>query len=174
MVKTLIILAAIFVLAFGVLWSGIYNISALDPHWETTLRLLALARDRSIANHSNDGKTLNLTDPALPSKGAFTYNESCRDCHGAPGTGAEAFSQGLYPAPADLLSGHIQKKWKDRQLYWIVENGIKMTGMPAFGFTLERDEMTGVVAFLKRLPGMKPEEYNSMTRGPHKDSRDGG
>ncbi|MEN6440672.1 MAG: cytochrome c [Syntrophobacter sp.] len=174
MVRILIFLAAISALAFGVLWSGIYNISALDPHWETTLQLLALARDRSIAFHGSEGKTPVLADPTLPTKGASTYRESCSICHGAPGGGAEAFSQGLYPAPADLLSGHIQKKWKDNQLYWIVENGIKMTGMPAFGFTLEPGEMSGIVAFLKRLPGMKPEEYSTLSGGPNRKARDGG
>jgi len=174
MVKVLIFAAAIVALAFGALWSGIYNISALDPHSEITLQLITLARDRSITFHASEGKTPVLADPTLSAKGASTYREFCSDCHGGPGAGAEPFSQGLYPAPANLLSGHIQKQWKDNQLYWIVENGIKMTGMPAFGFTLEPGELSGIVAFLKRLPGMKPEEYNSLSAGPDKKSRDGG
>ncbi|MEM5787231.1 MAG: cytochrome c [Syntrophobacteraceae bacterium] len=160
--KFLLFVVAVLIIAAGAIWSGIYNISALDPHWEPTMQLIGLVRDRSIAAHSDDAKLPPLDDPKLLTNGAAEYRHMCRVCHGAPGASPDVLAQGLYPAPADLLSGYIQKKWNDNQLYWIIENGIKMTGMPAFSITHEREELVGLVAFLKRLPGMTPEEYRSV------------
>ena len=87
----------------------------------------------------------------------------CRLCHGAPGIPAEVFAQGLYPAPADLLSGSIQQEWKDNQLYWIVENGLKLTGMPVLrSLTQQGNAHRSTVAFLKRLPGMTPNNTQTL------------
>ncbi|MHC1725348.1 MAG: cytochrome c [Syntrophobacteraceae bacterium] len=166
------ILAIVFILvllagaAGGFIWSGAFNISALVPHWDTTTEMIALVRDRSILVHSRDVTMPTIREPGLLAKGVSEYHHQCRFCHGAPGVSAETFAQGLYPAAADLLSGLVQKEWNDNHLYWIVENGLKMTGMPAFGTTHEKEEIAAIVVFLRRLPGMSPEEYNELTGGP--------
>ncbi len=103
-----------------------------------------------------------MGDPALVPKGAALYREACIHCHGAPGISASPFAQGLYPAPADLLSGSTQNEWTDTQLYWIVENGLKLTGMPAFGSNYEKGEIAAVVAFVRQLPKISPAEYEQM------------
>jgi mono/diheme cytochrome c family protein len=56
------------------------------------------------------------------------------------------------------------QRWSDAELYWIIENGIKMTGMPAFGPTHSKDELWGMVVFVKGLPNLKPEEYAAMVK----------
>jgi mono/diheme cytochrome c family protein len=144
------------------LWFGVFNISARVPHWDITLETIEVLRDRSIIVNSRDVKTPPLADPALVPKGAALYQETCRQCHGAPGISAHPFSQGLYPAPADLLSGSVQNEWGDAQLYWIVENGLKLTGMPAFGSSYEKDEIAAVIAFVRRLPKTSSGEYEQM------------
>jgi hypothetical protein len=53
----------------------------------------------------------------------------------------------------------MQHVMGDAQLFWVIKNGIKMTGMPAFGPTHEEDELWGVVGFVKILPGLKEEDY---------------
>jgi len=59
-------------------------------------------------------------------------------------------------------------------LYWVVKNGIKMTGMPAFGPTHDEDELWTIVAFLKHMSNMQAKEYEAMVReaGQHKDEKD--
>jgi hypothetical protein len=52
----------------------------------------------------------------------------------------------------------------DAELYWVIKNGIKMTGMGAFGPTHSEDELLGMVVFVKRLPKLKPEEYAAMIK----------
>ncbi len=150
--------------AAAAIWFGLFDVSARVPHWDITLELIEAVRDRSIIVHSREVKI-----PAslpLEAKGGQVYHEACRHCHGAPGFPAEAFAQGLYPAPADLLSGSIQKEWENQQLFWIVENGLKMTGMPAFGPSYSTEEILGVVAFLGKLPGMNVEQYHSFLQLP--------
>ncbi len=110
--KILLFLAAVVIAAAGALWSGLYNISAIEPHWDITHKIIAIARDRSITVHSANVKVPPLDDPTLMAKGASHYAEMCRICHGAPGVPADVISQGLYPAPANLLSGHVQKEWE--------------------------------------------------------------
>ncbi len=143
-------------------WFGCFNVSARVPHSDITVEAIEVLRDRSIIVNSRDVKTPPMADPALAPKGAATYNEACIPCHGAPGISARPFSQGLYPAPANLLSGSIQSEWEDAQLYWIAENGLKLTGMPSFGSTYEKNEIAAVIAFVRRLPKISPVEYERM------------
>ena len=81
-------------------------------------------------------------------------------CHGAPGVKPKPWVV-LTPDPPDLSTA--VRKWTDAQLYWIVKHGIKMSGMPAFGPSHSEEELWGIVAFLRKLPGMAPEEYERLT-----------
>ena len=165
--------ALLTILAIGVLlaagaavfvWPGGFNVAATDPHWDITLAMIEVVRDRSIAVHSRSVSLPPFDESKLLRTGAGGFHEMCKDCHGAPGQPSEAFAQGLYPAPANLLSGEVQAEWSNNELFWIVENGLKMTGMPAFGSTLEKEELLGVVAFLRRLPKLSPEEYGALAQ----------
>jgi len=85
----------------------------------------------------------------------------CRLCHGAPGYAQTQVAKGLYPKPPEYKSKNVQR-WRDAELYWIIDNGIKMTGMPAFGPTHSKDELWGVVTFVRHLPNLNPKEYQAM------------
>ena len=172
--KVLVTIIVFVVLTAGagaaLVWFGFFNVSARVPHWDITVEAIEVLRDRSIIVHSRDVKTPPLADPSLAPKGAALYNEACLYCHGAPGISARPFAQGLYPGPANLLSGSVQNEWENAQLYWIVENGLKLTGMPAFGSSYKKDEIAAVIAFVRRLPKISPGEYESMA-GSSKDQQ---
>jgi hypothetical protein len=88
----------------------------------------------------------------------------CRLCHGAPGFTENEFAKGLYPRPPNLASGSVQQETGDAQLFWIIKNGLKMTGMPAFGPTHTNEELWDIAGLVKIIPGIKPEEYrHSLT-----------
>ncbi len=158
---TIVVLLAVLAAAGAVfVWFGFYDVSARVPHWDITLQAIELVRDRSIIVHSRGVATPALEDQA---KGALLYREACIYCHGAPGISPEPFSQGLYPAPANLLSGAIQSEWNSAQLYWIVENGLKLTGMPYFASTYDKEEIAAVIALVEHLPKISPAEYKQMT-----------
>ncbi len=158
----LTMLACVVLAAAAVVWSGIYNVSARVPHWAITHRFMETVRDRSIAVHSEGVHLPQLKDPKLLEVGARHFHAMCRLCHGAPGYAPSEFAKGLYPSPPDLTAGEVQREWGDAEIYWVIDNGIKMTGMPAFGSTHSPDELLGIVALMRRLHTLAPEEYSSL------------
>jgi mono/diheme cytochrome c family protein len=144
------------------IWSGTYNVAANVPHWEITFEILEQLRDRSVAKHSEGINAPPLTDPKLEQAGFHVFNETCRLCHGAPGLTRSDFAMGLYPSPPDLASAETQEELKAAEVFWIVKNGLKLTGMPAFGITREDKELWGIVALVRHLHEMKPEDYKAV------------
>jgi mono/diheme cytochrome c family protein len=175
--KSLLVTAGILILcAAGVavyLWSGSYNVAATDPHWDITHQVLEMVRERSIAAHSKGIEVPSLEDPALIKVGIHEYSTTCVLCHGGPGVVREHYAMGMYPSPPELESGDILKDLSDAQVFWIIQNGLKMTGMPAFGAVHSDEEIWGTVAFMKRLPGMSADEYRSITGGDQPDNGSG-
>lgn len=153
--------------------SGSYNVSATTPHGNIAHWILGEIRDRSIVYHSKGIQPPSLNDSKLAGLGSRQYHAMCRLCHGAPGYEQAEFAQGLYPKPPDLVSKGIQQR-SEAELYWIVKNGIKMTGMPAFGPTHDEDELWSIVAFLRRMPGMQAKDYGAFVgeAGQHKEGED--
>ena len=154
-----IVVAAI--AALGVAYSGIVNVTARGADSAPLAWFLATAKRQSVMRQA----AAEATPPASNDLklGFRLYNETCVYCHGGPGKDPVDFGKGLMPEPpylADTVAG-----WSPGQLYWIVRNGIRMTGMPSFADTHSEDELRAVVAFIQRLPGMTPEQYAEYERG---------
>jgi len=159
-----IFFALIVICSLGILflYSGIYNISALEPHNGLTLWIVSALTDNSIEHNSKDIKVPVLSDSALVKTGFIHYREMCVGCHGAPGIEHDEIAEGLYPSPPDLADA--VKDWKPSELFWITKNGIKMTGMPGFGKTHSDDKIWAIVSFIQTLPNMTKEQYESFNR----------
>ncbi|AZO21649.1 cytochrome c [Mesorhizobium sp. M1E.F.Ca.ET.045.02.1.1] len=67
----------------------------------------------------------------------------------------------MQPQPPDLK--RAATTLNDAELYWVLQNGIKMTGMPAFGPTHNQEELWAMVAFVRHLPKMSLAEYEKIT-----------
>ncbi|HMU11302.1 MAG TPA: cytochrome c, partial [Ferruginibacter sp.] len=89
------------------------------------------------------------------------YSAACQPCHGAPGKNRAPWMV-IYPESPDLTDKVIVGNWSDAELYWIIKHGIKNTGMMALGPTHPDEAVWGVTAFVKKLPEMTPEEYQSI------------
>jgi len=73
---------------------------------------------------------------------------------------------GLYPKPPDLRGPRTQKL-SDGELFWIIENGVRFTGMPAFGGMGEHgngEDSWKLVRFIRHLPQLTMEERMEMER----------
>ena len=68
--------------------------------------------------------------------------------------------RGQNPEPADLA--RAAERWSEQELFWIVQHGIRMTGMPSFGRTHSDPEIWELVALVKRLPRMSVAEYRAL------------
>ncbi len=96
-----------------------------------------------------------------------------RQC--APGQEPEAAGQGLNPKPPDLAESAA--RMTPAELFWVTKNGIKMTGMPAWGATHDDASIWPVVAFLTALPSLDEAAYRTMldsAKGAGHHTADGG
>ena len=84
------------------------------------------------------------------------------NCHGGPGVKWAKFSEGLQPDPPDLKE--IADERAPQQLFWVIKNGINMTGMPSFGAIEVSDhEIWTIVAFVKKLPTVSDDDFKAWT-----------
>jgi cytochrome c553 len=157
-------LIAVVVLVFLLVLSGAYNVAASRDHWAPTTWLVELALDRSVSLYSLlVSAPPPLEDPDLIRLGAGHYHGGCALCHGAPGEAQNPIVKHMLPAPPDLREAI--RDWSDAELFWIVRHGLKFTGMPGWTEPQRRDEVWGVVAFLRQLPDMDPARYRALALG---------
>jgi len=88
-------------------------------------------------------------DEANLVQGAKVYKEQCAVCHGLPGEPKPAVAQGMFPAPPQLFHGTGVTDDEAWESYWKVENGIRMTGMPAFKGQLTEAQIWQVSVLVK-------------------------
>jgi mono/diheme cytochrome c family protein len=151
------IVAAVFF--FG----GYFNIAATQQDPGIVVWAITQVREDSISRHATDTPPGNLGDAATIQAGAKAFaTRGCVNCHGGPGAMWAKFSEGLNPGPPDLKD--VVGSLEPRELFWVVKNGIKMTGMPSFGAAGVPDpEIWSIVAFLKKLPTVSDTDFKAWT-----------
>jgi cytochrome c553 len=154
--------AAVTALVAGALFvlSGLYNVSASREHLDVTTWLLDLVRRQSIRTYSLDVGQPPPESPGTARLGAAHYELGCAACHGAPGRPPSALRAAMLPSPPSL--DEVAREWSPRQLYWIVRNGQKYTGMPAWIAPGRADEVWPVVSFLTRMPDLDAAAYREL------------
>jgi mono/diheme cytochrome c family protein/cytochrome c2 len=152
------ILAALGGVAF--VWSGLYDISATDQHLRLTYHTIRRTMDRSVGRRASAIVVPPLDAPALLERGVALFRKHCVQCHGAPGVAPEPFALSLQPAPTPLARSGLDRE--PAYLYRVVKHGIKMTGMPAWDFRLEDEDLWAIVAFVRHLPTLSPPEYAAL------------
>jgi len=162
MKKTVWLLGLLVLVVIGIgvfIWSGAFNIAADEPHWALTEYAMETARDRSVASRASDIVVPVLDDDSLIRAGAGNYDAMCTGCHLKPGLEKTEQSAGLYPAPPDLARNRIEDP---AAAFWVIKHGIKMSGMPAWGRSMEDQYIWGMVAFLQQLPDMSQDHYAEL------------
>lgn len=154
------ILVALAVAAAVGVYSGWYDISASRAHLQSTYWLLETGMRRSVRVQARDIAMPSPADRATVLQGLALYRLHCVACHGAPGVAPEPFALGMAPAPANLV--HTARVWTAGELFWVLKHGIKMSGMPAWEFRLNEDQMWAIVAFVKTLPEVSPRQYAAL------------
>jgi mono/diheme cytochrome c family protein len=145
--------------AAAVIYGGVYNVSATDPHLAPTYWILDTAMRRSVRQRAAAVAVPDLNDAGQVQRGLALYRAHCVQCHGAPGVAPEPFALGMTPAPANLA--YTAREWDAAQVFWVVKEGIKMTGMPAWKHRMTDPDIWAIVSFMRELPRLSPEEYRS-------------
>lgn len=89
---------------------------------------------------------------ASAENGATYYGLECTVCHAVDGRGQGDPGQWEYPRAADLSSKRVQS-YSDEELFWIIQNGIRYTGMPSFARVETPDHIWDLVNYMRTLPG---------------------
>lgn len=164
-VGTILVAIAIWL---GVVYAGAYNVAASDQHADAVRWTLKTTMHRSVARRAG-GVALPETFPKeLIAEGAHHYAETCAHCHGTPGGEPDEWSRGLRPQPPRLTEA--AKDWTPEEIHWIVSNGIKMTGMPAFAAHLAPQEIVALTGFVTELPGLTADDYAALTGAPRNEA----
>jgi mono/diheme cytochrome c family protein len=160
-IGALAIIVAVAAAAF--FFGGFYSVSATEPDNGAVAWILAHVRQASIARHATDTPPGSLDDPATIRAGAHAFAErGCTGCHGGPGVTWAKFSEGLNPSPPDLKD--VVGDLEPRELFWVIKNGIRMTGMPSFGAAgLPDQEIWSIAAFLKKLPTVSDADFKAWS-----------
>lgn len=93
------------------------------------------------------------------------FADHCAICHANDGRGDTAFGAGLYPKPPDLRLSRTQDL-TDGELFWIIENGVRFTGMPAFSNPDHEGQVETwkLVHFIRHLPHLSAAEHLDMEK----------
>jgi len=158
------IVAGIAALVF--FFGGYYSIAATEEDPKIVAWALTAVRNMSISHHATEAPPASFNDPATVQAGARAFaTRGCVECHGAPGANWAKFSEGLRPDPPDLKDS--AKDLEPREVFWVVKNGINMTGMPSFARAgVDDKEIWTIVAFVKKLPVVSDADFKNWTAPP--------
>jgi mono/diheme cytochrome c family protein len=150
-VWTLIVLIVLVIAGMAVVLMR-FKLSALEGpgHTETSLAnwgkhfLIRRASRQGIPSRPKDKKE-------SVAEGDKIYGIDCSMCHGRDGHGRTDMGLWMYPRAADVTSAEVQT-YSDRELFWIVKNGIRLSGMPAFGKVESDEHIWNLTDYLRTIP----------------------
>ena len=159
--RALVTLTGLFAAVMLYLWAGGFNVAATSGHWKVTEWFLHWVMRNSVRTRAALTAPENpIADQQLVSA-AGHFASACASCHGAPGKRPSPVMQHATPPAPNLAINATH--WTDKRLFWILEHGVKYSGMPAWGAPDRPDEIRRMVAFVRRLPVMSPTEYRLLT-----------
>jgi mono/diheme cytochrome c family protein len=138
--------------------------SARDQPSAVETALARAMRSWSISSRRRIQKNPVKPSPEVLADARAHWADHCAICHANDGSGDTQIGRNLYPKAPDMRERSTQTL-PDGELYLIIENGIRLTGMPAWGHGASDDEDSWkLVAFIRHLPALSREEKQQMER----------
>lgn len=159
-ILTVMVTLAILISGFLIyITTGSCDVSQLTPHNGLTKWVIRKTTHSSINKRMNENVVpADFNDTSRIILGFKHYDEMCTVCHGAPGMKPWEMAEGLYPKPPQIYKHKDQED--PQEFFWIIKNGIRMTGMPAYGPSHSDKKIWAITAFVtEKLNKMTPEEY---------------
>lgn len=158
-------------------WFRNHGFSArAEPSW-IEARLARHARRIATPAHAKETKNPFPATDANLAEACEHFVEHCSTCHGIDGRGNTIIGRNLYPKAPPMTDANTQQL-TDGELFYIISNGVRFTGMPAWGGEDSPESIWALVAFIRRLPKLSPEEIKLMQEiaagaGDHKTDEAG-
>jgi mono/diheme cytochrome c family protein len=120
-------------------------------------------RHVSIPREAKEQKNPVALRPEVLAEARAHFADHCASCHGNDGKGNTEMGRNLYPKAPDMTREETQKL-SDGELFYIIENGIRLTGMPAWGQGTKESTLATwkLVHFIRHLPAVTTEEQAEM------------
>lgn len=99
--------------------------------------------------------------PLTLAQGRQIFIAHCALCHSSDGHSQNQLGLAMYPPAMDLTSPHVQS-WKDPELYWIIQNGIRLTGMPGWQGIISSDDTWKLSRYIHALPQLTPQRLAQL------------
>jgi mono/diheme cytochrome c family protein len=109
------------------------------------------AKDVTIPLEAGKKKNPLPESDQVVSQGQEVFLGSCAQCHGPDGRGDSDLGHSMDPPAMDLTSSHVQH-WSDAELFWIIQNGVRLTGMPSWKSSIADDDTWKLARFIHNLP----------------------
>lgn len=150
---TVAIALLVLFLLVGAVAASQFNLSALPEPGRAETYLATKAKRFLIRRASRGAIAPPPADlQASIEEGDKQFGTECGQCHGLDGRKATDAGRWMYPRAADLTSPEVQRH-SDRELFWIVKNGVRLSGMPGFGRVESDEHIWNLVHFVRTLPG---------------------
>ena len=151
--RLLITISVLFLLVLvGGVMASQFNLSALPEPGKTETLLAIKAKHFLVRRASRTNIPPAPTDvQASIREGDKLFGTECGACHGLSGRKPTDAGRWMYPRASDLTSAEVQR-YSDRELFWIIKNGIRLSGMPAFGKVEPDEHVWNLVHYLRTLP----------------------
>jgi mono/diheme cytochrome c family protein len=174
MIKGIAVVLACAALLIG--GAGVWFVWRLKTHGfsarEKPSRLEAFlaehARDLATPAAAKNLKNPLDLSPLAIAEGRDHFADHCAVCHANDGSGKTEMGENMYPPPPDMRET-VTQKLTDGEIFYIIRNGIRFTGMPGWGG--EDEDNWKLVLFIRHLPQLSPKELELMKEINGQESR---
>ena len=129
-------------------------------------------RDAAIPSRYRSMKNPVTVTPGVLEAGMAHWADHCATCHANNGSGDTMYGKTMYPRPPDMRQKDTQEL-SDGELFYIIQNGVRLSGMPAFGAAVDNDlDSWKLVAFIRHLPTLSQSEEMRMEKMNPKSPQD--
>jgi mono/diheme cytochrome c family protein len=139
----------------------IHGVSTRDAPTRGEVVLARTMRHFAVPAKLRSLKNPTAATPAVLQEAREHFADHCAQCHGNDGRGQTEMGRNLYPRAPDMTSADTQKL-SDGELFAIIRNGVRLTGMPAWAEDHTEADDWKLVLFIRHLPRMTKEEAESM------------
>ena len=165
--RALLLLVAIIVVLTGgvVAYVARTGLSAREEPGRIETMLARNLRELAIANRARNLSNPIERAPEVIAGGRAHFAEHCAVCHGNDGRGDTIYGRGMWPKPPDLRQSDTQNL-SDGEIFYIIEHGIRFSGMPGFGSGTKEGETESwhLVHFVRHLPDISEPELAEMEK----------
>jgi mono/diheme cytochrome c family protein len=156
-----LIVLSLFATGVAIITRGMGFTSRAKP-WAAERAIARWARSWAVPAASRTAKNPVALNALVLQDAMAHFADHCASCHANDGSGSVPMGRGLYPPPPDMRAAATQNL-SDGELFYIIERGVPLTGMPAWGSEGgDGHDSWAIVHFIRHLPQITPAELAEM------------